>query len=80
MDVIEKIILANQIKMRHIHYNIIQTNTNIFFQNQFKHFGSFFRSIITKNIRFKSSKSQKKILFSPKDSEDKFSIKPETGH
>jgi len=33
--------------------------------------------IITKNIRFKKSK---KLLFSPKDSEAKFFIKPETGH
>jgi len=33
--------------------------------------------IITKNIRFKKSK---KLLFSPKDSEAKFFIKPETDH
>ena len=77
MDVIEKIILANQIKMRHIHYNIIQTNTNIFFQNQFKHFGSFFDPSLQKIF---ASKSQKNYYFSPKDSEAKFFIKPETGH
>ena len=63
MDVIEKIILANQIKMRHIHNNIIQTNTNIFFQNQFKHFGSFFDPSLQKIF---ASKSQKNYYLVPK--------------
>ena len=78
MDVIEKIILANQIKMRHIHYNIIQTNTNIFFQNQFKHFGSFFDPSLQKIF---ASKSQNYYyIYILKDSEANFFIKPETGH